>query len=59
MAYLDTSVLTAYYCPEQLSDAVGRVLRDISTPTISSLVEVELVPQNAKPTCTVATSAFW
>ncbi len=31
MAYLDTSVLAAYYCPEQLSDAVGRVLGDIPT----------------------------
>ncbi len=42
MAYLDTSVLAAYYCPEQLSDAVGRVLGDITTPTISPLVEIEL-----------------
>ncbi len=42
MAYLDTSVLAAYYCPERLSDAVGRVLRDISTPTISPLVEIEM-----------------
>ncbi len=42
MAYLDTSVLAAYYCPERHSDAVGRVLREVSPPTISSLVEVEL-----------------
>ena len=42
MAYLDTSVLAAYYCPEQLSDVVGRVLGDITTPTISPLVEIEL-----------------
>ncbi len=42
MAYLDTSVLGAYYCPEQLSDAVARTLADIANPTISSLVEIEL-----------------
>lgn len=42
MAYLDTSVLAAYYCPEQISTAVGRVLADISRPTISSLVEIEM-----------------
>lgn len=47
MAYLDTSVLAAYYCPERLSDAVGRVLRDISTPTISPLVEIEMYSAGA------------
>ena len=33
MAYLDTSVLAAYYCPEQLSDAVGPVPVDMPVGT--------------------------
>lgn len=40
MAYIDTSVLTAYYCPEPLSrKAQDTLSKDI--PTISNLTEVE------------------
>lgn len=40
MAYIDTSVLTAYYCPEPLSQKAQDTLsKDI--PTISNLTEVE------------------
>ncbi len=42
MAYLDTSCLAAYYCPEPLSDVVERILRKLAAPVISPLVEVEL-----------------
>jgi len=42
MTYLDTSVLTAYYCPEPRSPAVQRTLSRVQSPTISPLVEVEL-----------------
>lgn len=42
MAYVDTSVLAAYYCPEPLSAVVQAELARISGPTLSSLVEVEL-----------------
>lgn len=42
MSYLDTSVLAAYYCPERLSRKVQKTLNEITEPTISSLVEVEL-----------------
>lgn len=42
MSYLDTSVLTAYYCPEPRSAAVQRILSRLRTPAISPLVEVEL-----------------
>jgi predicted nucleic acid-binding protein len=41
-AYIDTSVLGAYYCPEQLSTAAEDALRQIKTPVISVLSEVEL-----------------
>jgi predicted nucleic acid-binding protein len=41
MPYLDTSVLTAYYCREARSQRVQRVLSDIEEPAISPLVEVE------------------
>jgi predicted nucleic acid-binding protein len=41
-AYVDTSVLGAYYCPEALSTAAERTLRAIATPVISTLTEVEL-----------------
>jgi uncharacterized protein len=40
-AYIDTSVLGAYYCPELLSAAAENALRRIKTPAISSLTEVE------------------
>jgi predicted nucleic acid-binding protein len=41
MHYLDTSVLTGYYCIEERSERVQRVLSAMETPTISPLVEVE------------------
>ena len=41
MHYIDTSVLTAYYCPEPRSARVQRLLSKIDGPTISPLVEVE------------------
>ncbi len=41
-AYIDTSVLGAYYCPEALSAAAERALRAIETPVISTITEVEL-----------------
>ncbi|HSY06904.1 MAG TPA: type II toxin-antitoxin system VapC family toxin [Steroidobacteraceae bacterium] len=41
-AYIDTSVLGAYYCPELLSTAAEDALRQIKTPVISVLSEVEL-----------------
>jgi predicted nucleic acid-binding protein len=40
-AYIDTSVLGAYYCPEALSAKAEESLREISTPVISLLSEVE------------------
>jgi uncharacterized protein len=42
MAYIDTSVLVAYYCPEQLSQACQRALARHGTSAISPLVELEL-----------------
>ena len=42
MHYLDTSVLAAYYCPEPLSNKVQKALGELSEPTISPLVELEL-----------------
>ena len=41
-AYVDTSALVAYYCPEALSPVVERLVRKLAPPTISPLVEVEL-----------------
>jgi uncharacterized protein len=40
-AYVDTSVLGAYYCPEPLSAAAERALRKVRPPVISPLSEVE------------------
>lgn len=40
-AYIDTSVLGAYYCPESSSAAAEAALRQIKTPVISLLSEVE------------------
>ena len=47
MAYIDTSVLAAYYCPEPLSRAVQKALGKVAQPTISPLVEVELYSEVA------------
>ena len=40
-AYIDTSVLGAYYCPEPQSEAAERALRQVEVPVISNLSEVE------------------
>jgi uncharacterized protein len=40
-AYIDTSILGAYYCPEALSAIAEDSLRGIKTPVISVLSEVE------------------
>lgn len=40
-AYIDTSVLGAYYCPEPLSAIAEKALRQIKAPVISALSEVE------------------
>lgn len=42
MAYLDTSVLGSYYCPESLSPAVNRAMATVSESLVSPLVELEL-----------------
>lgn len=42
MAYIDTSILVAYYCPEPLSSGVQKALGNVKQPVISLLVEVEL-----------------
>jgi len=42
MAYIDTSVLAAYYCPEALSSMVQDEIGKVDDPLISRLVEVEL-----------------
>ena len=40
-AYIDPSILGAYYCPELLSSAAEDALRRIDAPVISILSEVE------------------
>jgi predicted nucleic acid-binding protein len=40
-AYVDTSILGAYYCPEPFSAAAEKALRKLKTPVISVLSEVE------------------
>jgi predicted nucleic acid-binding protein len=42
MAYLDTSLLVAYYCPEPLSAVAQEAVTAVDTPTISPLVETEV-----------------
>ncbi len=42
MAYLDTSLLAAYYCPEPLSEQVEELILQDPDPVISQLSEVEL-----------------
>jgi hypothetical protein len=41
MSYLDTSILTAFYCPEPRSERVQEYLSGLREPTISPLVQVE------------------
>ena len=40
-AYIDTSVLGAYYCPERLSAIAQETLQTVANPIISTLCEVE------------------
>jgi predicted nucleic acid-binding protein len=47
-AYIDTSILGAYYCPEPLSAAAEDALRQFKTPVISVLSEVEFCSLVAK-----------
>jgi predicted nucleic acid-binding protein len=48
MAYLDTSVLVAYYCPEAISEAAEKMILDDRQPAVSALTEVELVSALAR-----------
>lgn len=48
MSYIDTSVLVAYYFPENISDRVERFLRKEKAPTISPLCEVEIASAIAR-----------
>lgn len=41
MAYIGTSVLVAYYCPEPLSELAEKSVREVDSPAISPLTEVE------------------
>ena len=47
-AYVDTSVLGAYYCPEALSSVAEEAIRRIETPVISVLSELEFSSLVAK-----------
>ncbi|SRR5579871_5352813 len=47
-AYIDTSVLGAYYCPEALSAAAEEAILRLGTPVISNLSEVEFCSLVAK-----------
>jgi hypothetical protein len=42
MLYLDTSILVAYYSPEQGSERVEKVITKINQPAISYLTAVEM-----------------
>ncbi|MDH5297918.1 MAG: type II toxin-antitoxin system VapC family toxin [Desulfobulbaceae bacterium] len=42
MFYFDTSVIAAYYCPEQLSDKAEAALTGCASPVISQLTELEM-----------------
>lgn len=42
MYYIDTSVLVAYYCPEEISEKVEAFLLGLKSPSISTLTELEL-----------------
>ena len=41
MAYIDTSLLVAYYCPETLSEKAEEAIHESDAPAISPLTEVE------------------
>ncbi len=40
-AYIDTSVLAAYYCPERISENAEKLLLSVTSPFISYLTDVE------------------
>ena len=40
-AYIDTSILAAYYCPEAMSAKAEKAIASIETPVITPLVQVE------------------
>ena len=48
-AYIDTSILGAYYCPESLSSAAETMLRGIGTTVISVLSEVDFFDFEVTP----------
>jgi len=52
MAYIDTSVLVAYYCPERLSRKAERVIGKARPPVVSLLTEVEFCSALARKTRT-------
>ena len=52
MAYIDTSVLAAYYCPEALSAKATRELQRDRSRMISPFVELELISAIAMKTRT-------
>jgi uncharacterized protein len=47
-AYVDTSVLGAYYCPEALSSVAEEVILRLGIPVISHLSEIEFCSLVAK-----------
>ncbi len=47
-AYVDTSVLGAYYCPEALSSAAEEAILRLGVPVISHLSEIEFCSLVAK-----------
>jgi predicted nucleic acid-binding protein len=42
MAYLDTTIILPYYCPEKLSSRAEKIMLEDDAPTISSLTAVEV-----------------
>jgi predicted nucleic acid-binding protein len=50
MAYFDTTVLVAYYCPEELSEHAERLILNDDEPTISMLTVLEFVSALSRKT---------
>ena len=48
MAYIDTSALVTYYCPEPMSDKIERAVLSIVQPHISYLTDVEIASAIAR-----------
>jgi len=48
MAYIDTSALVAYYCPEPMSAKIERAILSIAHPHISYLTDVEIASAIAR-----------